>query len=148
MIDQEHVIKKIDSWVIILKEHGYRITAPRRVVLETLASSEYAITPIDIYDEGRKKIENLGLVTVYRTLEKMEELGLVLRVHQAENCQAFVAGVEGHEHILICENCGKVVYFKGDEFDQLAKRVAEQTKFLIKDHWLQYFGLCEDCQNL
>ena len=148
MIEQSRVQKNIQRWISVLKENGYRITTPRKAVLEVIAESEYAITPVDIFDQGRNKIENLGLVTVYRTLEKMEELGLVLRVHQTENCQAFVAGVDGHEHILICENCGRIAYFEGDELESLTKRVAKETDFLIKDHWLQFFGLCKECQKL
>ncbi len=148
MIEQSRIQKNIQRWISVLKENGYRITTPRKAVLEVIAESEYAITPVDIFDQGRNKIENLGLVTVYRTLEKMEELGLVLRVHQTENCQAFVAGVDGHEHILICENCGRIAYFEGDELESLTKRVAKETDFLIKDHWLQFFGLCKECQKL
>ncbi len=148
MIEQSRIQKNIERWISVLKENGYRITTPRKAVLEVIAESEYAITPVDIFDQGRNKIENLGLVTVYRTLEKMEELGLVLRVHQTENCQAFVAGVDGHEHILICENCGRIAYFEGDELESLTKRVAKETDFLIKDHWLQFFGLCKECQKL
>jgi Fe2+ or Zn2+ uptake regulation protein len=148
MVAQNRIEKNIQRWINVLKEHGYRITAPRKAVLEVIAESEFAITPVDIFDQGRQKIENLGLVTVYRTLEKMEELNLVLRVHQTENCQAFVAGVDGHEHILICENCGRVAYFEGDELESLTKRVAKESEFLIKDHWLQFFGLCKKCQKL
>jgi Fe2+ or Zn2+ uptake regulation protein len=148
MIEQSRIQKNIERWISVLKENGYRITTPRKAVLEVIAESEYAITPVDIFDQGRNKIENLGLVTVYRTLEKMEELGLVLRVHQTENCQAFVAGVDGHEHILICENCGRIDYFEGVELESLTKRVAKETDFLIKDHWLQFFGLCKECQKL
>ena len=77
MIEQSRIQKNIQRWISVLKENGYRITTPRKAVLEVIAESEYAITPVDIFDQGRNKIENLGLVTVYRTLEKMEELGLV-----------------------------------------------------------------------
>lgn len=74
MIAENRIEKNIQRWIDALKEHGYRITAPRKAVLEVIAESEFAITPVDIFDQGRQKIENLGLVTVYRTLEKMEEL--------------------------------------------------------------------------
>ncbi len=55
----------------------------------------------------------MGLVTVYRTVEKLEELGLVQRVHQPSGCQSFIAAAVGHQHLLICQSCGKVVFFDG-----------------------------------
>ena len=55
MVEQERINTKVNLWVTTLKENGYRITMPRRVVLESIASSEYAITPIEIYEKSRKR---------------------------------------------------------------------------------------------
>ena len=64
-------------WLVQLNEQGYRLTGARRAVVEIMAQSRHAITPIEIYDEARAAHPALGLVTVYRTLEALEEQGLI-----------------------------------------------------------------------
>ncbi len=88
-------------------------------------------------------------MTVYRTIEKLEELELVQRVHQPSGCQAFVAACKGHQHLLICQQCGRVEFFSGDSerMEPLIAAVGRVSGFQIEDHWLQLFGQCESCQG-
>jgi Fe2+ or Zn2+ uptake regulation protein len=88
----------------------------------------------------------LGLVSVYRTLEKLEELRLVQRVHQPQGCQAFIAAGEGHQHFLLCQRCGRVTFFEGDDLEKLIGKISNKTGYQIREHWLQLFGLCENCK--
>lgn len=134
-------------WLEQLQNEGYRLTAPRQAVVEIIANSPYLLDPQDIYDQARQVYPRLGLVTVYRTLEKLEELGLVQRVHHPDGCQAFIAATRGHQHLLICERCSRVQYFSGDgeRMDQLMDSVAEESGYRIREHWLQLFGLCAEC---
>ncbi len=136
---------RIPVWEDALRQHGYRLTAPRQAVVEIVAESGRALNPTEIYDRARVAYPRLGLVTVYRTLEKLEELHLVQRVHRPDNCQAFIAGVEGHQHLLICQNCGRVQYFSGDQLEALIQRVEADTGYQVHDHWLQLFGKCGEC---
>jgi Fur family transcriptional regulator, ferric uptake regulator len=123
------------------------MSAPLQVVVDVIASSPRVLSPIQVFDRARQKNAKIGLVTVYRTLEKLEEIGLIQRVHQPSGCQAFIAANIGHQHILICENCGLVEYFSGDRLDNLISDVASETGYRISGHWLQLFGLCIKCQN-
>jgi Fe2+ or Zn2+ uptake regulation protein len=135
-----------DTWLEQLHDNGYRITAARRAVVDTVYGSSHALTPIEVYDSARKKYRALGLVTVYRTLEKLEELHLIQRVHQPQGCQAFIASGIGHQHLLLCKNCGDVAFFEGDDLDALTASIAKKTGYQIQEHWLQLFGLCANCQ--
>ena len=135
-----------EFWLTQLHENGYRLTEARRSVVETVAASMRAITPIEVYDSARKRYPALGLVSVYRTLEKLEELHLVQRVHQPEGCQAFISVGEGHQHLLLCQLCGQVTFFEGDNLEALMGSVASRTGYQIREHWLQLFGLCPTCQ--
>ena len=65
-----------DEWLARLEANGYRLTAPRRAVVETIAASQLLLTPLDVYDQTRPRYPGLGLVTVYRTIDKLEEMGL------------------------------------------------------------------------
>jgi Fe2+ or Zn2+ uptake regulation protein len=135
-----------ELWLIQLHENGYRLTEARRAVVETIAASRQAITPVEVYDAARQRYPALGLVSVYRTLEKLEELHLVQRVHQPEGCQAFVAASEGHQHLLLCRQCGRVSFFEGDDLDNLIGAISRKSGYQINEHWLQLFGLCENCK--
>jgi len=136
-----------DEWLAQLQAGGYRITTPLRVLVELLVNTTRALDPVNLYDLGRREYPKMGLVTVYRTLEKLEELGLITRVHQANGCHAYLRAANGHEHILLCTRCGRVEYFAGDDLSALMERVAQQSGFIIQEHWLQLHGLCAGCQS-
>jgi Fur family transcriptional regulator, ferric uptake regulator len=135
-----------EFWLAELKENGYRLTEARRAVVDVIQKSNHALTPVQVFDTARKKYAALGLVTVYRTLEKLEELQLIQRVHQPEGCQAFVAASNEHEHLLLCQNCGQITFFAGDDLDALIATISKKTGYQIRDHWLQLFGLCQACK--
>lgn len=135
-----------ETWLKALQEHGYRLTDARRAVVEIVALAWRALTPLEVFDQARAKYPDLGLVTVYRTLEKLEELHLIQRVHQPEGCQAFITASQGHQHLLLCQNCGQVMFFEGDDLDTLLASIAAKTGYAIREHWLQLFGLCRNCQ--
>jgi Fur family ferric uptake transcriptional regulator len=135
-----------DIWLTQLQENGYRLTEARRVIVETIQKSTHALTPMEVFDMARKKYRALGLVSVYRTLEKLEELHLVQRVHQPQGCQAFISACHGHEHLLLCQSCGQVTFFEGDDLDAFIKSISKKTGYQIREHWLQLFGLCQACQ--
>jgi len=136
----------VKNWLTQLQDNGYRLTGARRAVVEIVAASHRALTPVEVYDAAREQYPALGLVSVYRTLEKLEELGLIQRVHQPQGCQAFVTAGKGHQHLLLCKKCGRTTLFEGDDLEQFIKSVAHKTGYRVTEHWLQLFGLCEDCK--
>jgi len=136
-----------DLWLSQLKDNGYRLTDARKAVVEIVAATSHALTPVEVFDRARASSPGLGLVTVYRTLEKLEELGLIQRVHQTHGCQAFIARGNGHEHLLLCTKCGLTVRFSGDELDPLIHSISHKTGFKVEEHWLQLFGLCDKCKK-
>lgn len=135
-----------NTWFKTLRQHGYRLTAPRRAVVEVVVETRQYLNPSEIYNLAQARYARLGLVTVYRTLEKLEELGLVQRVHRPDHCQAFVAEISGHKHLLLCEHCGGVEYFEGDDLEDLINTVEDDSGYKINSHWLQFFGTCQECR--
>ncbi len=135
------------SWLEKLQQNGYRLIGSRRTVVEIIASSERVLSPLEVYDLARKQHPGIGLVTVYRTLEKLEELGLIQRVHQPQGCQSFIAAFHGHQHLILCSQCGKVQFFGGDNLEPLFHAIGQETGYQIQDHWLQLFGLCDECRS-
>ena len=134
------------AWLDRLQSSGYRLTGSLRAVVQVVAEHPYALDPTQIFIFARQAAPHLGLVTVYRTLEKLEEIGLVQRVHQPDGCHAYVAAAGGHQHLLICRRCSRAEYFSGDDLSSLFVKVGRERGFLIQDHWLQLYGLCSRCQ--
>lgn len=137
---------KSESWIASLQQSGYRITPARRAVAEILAESRKALDAQSIFDQARVLHPELGLMTVYRTLEKLEELGLAQRVHQPGGCHTYVSAPQGHQHLLLCTGCNCVEYFSGDDLDEWFHQIGATNQYQITDHWLQLFGLCRSCR--
>jgi len=135
-----------ERWLERLQASGYRLTTPLKIIVDILTDSPRALDALQLFDLGRQKYPRMGLVTVYRALDKLEELGLVQRVHREEGCHAYLRAAEGHEHLLLCTRCGRGVFFAGDDLTLLFEKVARQSGYRIEEHWLQLYGLCENCQ--
>ena len=136
----------LEEWFDRLEDSGYRLTKPLKAVAEVMVNNRRALSPVEIYDLGRKLYPKLGLVTVYRTLEKLEQEKLVQRVHQAGGCNGYIAAPSGHQHLLLCQGCGRIEYFQGIDLTALVSRVEAKSHYSIQDHWLQLVGLCTTCQ--
>ncbi len=134
------------AWLQRINQDGSRLTRPRRAVVAVMAAAQRALSPLEVYDLARAHYPRLGLSTVYRTLERLVALDLIQRVHGPDGCHAYVAATAGHQHVLLCEGCGRTAYFDGDNLDGLMQQVADRSGFQVHDHWLQFFGLCADCQ--
>ena len=116
-------MERIEQWVKVLQENGCRITAARRAILRVISESPRALQPAEIYELSRALNSRIGLVTVYRTLDRLEELGLVQRVHREDGCHMLMPAANGHEHYLVCTTCGRTILFQGDDLEELFTRV-------------------------
>jgi Fur family transcriptional regulator, ferric uptake regulator len=136
----------LENWKIALHQQGYRVTQPRLQVMEILASSETPLTPQDIYQRSLEMDSPPGIASVYRTLEMMDELGLIQQIHQPGGCHAIWPALEGHQHLLICTRCGQMRIVDGNEdISAYLRDIEQQTGYQVDEHWLQLFGVCQDC---
>lgn len=136
-----------NQWMEAMQQNGFRQTKSRRVIVETILNTPHGMEPLEIYERGHQAYRSLGMVTVYRTLDTLAQLGLIERVHLPHGCNLYIRATVGHQHVLVCKDCGKVSYFEGDDLSGLIERVEHQSAYAISDHWLQLFGLCPDCQT-
>jgi Fur family ferric uptake transcriptional regulator len=131
----------------ILREHGYKLTPQRHAVLKVIAASHDHLTPEAIYEKAHLKNPDIGLVTIYRTLDLLGELNLVCRVHAPDGCRSYMMRrPTDHHHHLICSGCGRVVDFTGCALADLEQRLSQETSFDINGHLLEFYGLCPDCR--
>ncbi|MFC1964451.1 Fur family transcriptional regulator [Chloroflexota bacterium] len=132
----------------ILRQHGYKLTPQRRAVLSVIALSHEHLTPAAIYKKVRQEHPNIGLVTVYRTLEVLTRLELICEVHAGGNCRSYLMSrPTEHHHHLICSECGTVVDFTDCDLRELEQRLSNETDFKIEGHLLEFVGQCQNCRN-
>jgi len=130
-----------------LNEEGMRMTRPRQVVLSILENATVPLSPQTIHQQSLEAHQEIGLVSVYRTLDVLMDLALVRKVHSPDGCHGFVMASPGHHHHLVCRECDRAVEFSGGEdLSSLMVRVQKETGFTIDGHMLQLFGLCPECQ--
>lgn len=133
--------------VATLRQHGYKLTPQRRVVIAAIASTKEHLTPTAIYEKLHPDHPNIGLVTIYRTLEILAELGLICELHAGGSCHSYTTSAPSHHHHLICSGCGKVVDFGGYDLSEMEQNLTKETGFRIADHLLEFIGLCQTCQK-
>jgi Fur family ferric uptake transcriptional regulator len=129
-----------------LGQAGYRITRPRQAVIQVVLEAEGHSSPAQVQAEARHYCPTIGLVTVYRTLEILAEMGFVRRIHTDNGCHDYVVTSHGHLHHLVCRQCGAAVEVEGCDLSAFLSKVSRETGYRIEDHLLELSGLCANCQ--
>lgn len=132
------------DWRETLRERGYRLTPQRELILNAVDALGHA-TPDEVLVEVRKHSDAVNVSTVYRTLEVLEELGLVRHAHLSDRAPTYHS-VRDHEHFhLVCRNCHKVISVDPDVIKPLLARLDADYSFTVDVGHLTVFGTCEDC---
>lgn len=134
-----------------LADSDYRLTPQRQAILQVLVDNrEGHLSADDVYMKAKEKHPDVGLATVYRTLELFEKLGIVYRLDYGDGQARYEYndGVEEHyHHHLICLSCGRIQEFNYDLLDDIEKIISSKTNFKIVDHCLRIFGYCAECSS-
>ena len=131
-----------------LRRHGYKITPQRRSIISAIAYSHEHLTPAAIYERVHQENPSIGLVTIYRTLEVLEELDLICEMHAGGSCRSYLMRRPSeHHHHIICSDCGRVIDFLDCDLGDLEKRLARETGYKINGHLLEFLGQCYQCSK-
>lgn len=110
-------------------------------VLQTLKRS---ISAQDLYIELRNRKQDMGLATVYRSLEALKLQGEV-QVRTLANGEAVYSSIESDRHHLTCVNCGSSVPIDRCPVHDLEQQLEKSHTFKVYYHTLEFFGLCQKC---
>lgn len=133
------------DWRETLRGKGYRLTPQRELILGAVDALGHA-TPDEVLGEVRKHSTALNQSTVYRTLEVLEELGLVRHAHLSDRAPTYHS-VREHEHFhLVCRNCQRVISVDPTVLAPLLGDLREQFGFEADVGHLTVFGTCTDCE--
>lgn len=131
-------------WQERLRAQGYRLTPQRQLVLEAVRRLGHA-TPDDIAAEVRKTASALNISTVYRTLELLEELGLVTHTHLGHGAPTWHAAEEADHLHLVCRSCGRVTEVSPELLTGVVERLAADEGFAVDVEHVAVFGRCREC---
>jgi Fur family ferric uptake transcriptional regulator len=130
----------------IVHAHGFRLTPQRQVILEAVSEAGKHTDVDDIYVRVRKRSKAISLPTVYRTLDFLCDLRLVVAIHVGRKTLYELAGDQPHHH-MICRNCGNVEKLAHAEVQPLFSRVELKHGFSVDMDHLGLFGLCAKCKQ-
>jgi Fur family ferric uptake transcriptional regulator len=132
------------SLAAVLRSRGQRLTAQRQLVLEAVYELGHA-TPDQVHAKVSATAAGVNITTVYRTLELLEELGLVTHAHLSHGAPTFHA-VGGDQHVhLVCRSCGAVSEVSPDVLSELSATLGAEHGFRIDIGHVALFGLCGGC---
>lgn len=137
--------------------HGFRCTFPRQLILDVFYNSTKHLSAEDVYLMIHKTHPEIGLTTVYRTIEILNKLGIIEKLDVGDGRARFELShslcKKGHHHHLVCTGCGIIIDY--DDFmkeeTELVKKIENHLKekhnFTISGHMLQFYGLCPKCKE-
>lgn len=130
-----------------LKEAGYRRGGARDAVVRTLGGQHCAVSARDVEDALRSEDRRVGLASVYRALEQLDELGLVNRVEVGDGITRYEPRHPGgeHHHHLVCRRCGAVEPFEDAGLERAIHRLADSVEFDVDAHDVVLQGICPRC---
>lgn len=137
----------------LLREKGLKVTSQRLMVLNILSAHGDEHLPVEeIYDLAKEESPEIGLATIYRTVQVLLELHVIEKVTFDDGFARYELNGEetgsGHRHHhAICTQCGKVYSLETDLLDTLEKQVFESLGFEVTDHEVKLYGLCSACRR-
>jgi Fur family ferric uptake transcriptional regulator len=137
-------VSAADDWQAQLRARGYRLTPQRQLVLEAVGRLGHA-TPDDIAAAVRETASGVNISTVYRTLELLEELGLVQHTHLGHGSPTYsIAASDDHVH-LVCRDCGGIAEADTAVLEEVVRRLSAEHGFVADVGHFAIFGRCRQC---
>ncbi len=143
---------KKDLFKKMLKEKGLKLTGQRLLVLETMAEhpGEH-LTAEEIFDLARRNYPEIGLATIYRTLQVLVELNVVDKISFDDGFARYelieeLDSERHHHHHAICIGCKTVISLEEDLLEALEQELMENLGFAVTDHEVKLYGYCKECR--
>ena len=140
----------------IFSERGYRLTTPRKAILNTLIDSKEHPSVEEVYFDIVKDYPSIGITTVYRTFDLLVTWGVVHKFDFGEGKARYelVDNIEGsgHHHIICCK-CKKIInssnLFDNEDIimSKLRKKLSKKYAFSIRNYIIEFHGICRECNN-
>jgi Fur family transcriptional regulator, ferric uptake regulator len=132
-----------------LEREGYRLSGPRSAVVETLDDLGCSVTAKEIAERLHDQGQDIGVASIYRTLELLDKLRLTRRVDAAEGIARYepLNPSGQHHHHIVCDSCGQVTAFEDPELERAIDRLAGRVDYAIDGHDVTLRGECPACRT-
>jgi Fur family transcriptional regulator, ferric uptake regulator len=135
-----------DSLAQVLRERGLRLTAQRQLVLEAVYDLGHA-TPDQVHAKVAETAAGVNISTVYRTLELLEDVGLVTHTHLSHGAPTYHAAQSAQHVHLVCRGCGRIQEVPPAVLDSAAAALRRQYGFQVDVGHVSFFGQCAECAS-
>ena len=135
-----------DSVLELLKGRGLRMTPQRRAIIAEIMGAEGHISPSSVARRVRERVPGVNASTIYRTLDLLEDLGVVSHAHLESGPEYHRQAESRHVH-LTCSRCGAQESLSVDEAASLKRLIARHHGFQPDLTHFAISGLCARCQR-
>jgi len=143
--------KTFESICNLLRNHSYKVTHQRQTILQTFMEHvDRHLSAEEVYMLVKHRDPEIGLATVYRTLDILAEIGVLLKNDFGDGRSRYEFSrkdEQHHHHHLICLHCGNVSEFDDDLLESLEAVISKRTQFKVIDHDLKFYGYCNQCEE-
>ena len=139
----------LDDLKEVLKNKGMKYTEQRAIILKILLNLDDHLSAEELLEVVKQKYpnQNIGIATVYRTLNFLEEVDLISSISFGKDGKKYESNDTQHHDHIICTSCGKIVEFFDEEIEKRQDNIAKLNGFKITNHDMQIYGLCDKCQK-
>ena len=144
MHDHLHDVRTVDDVLTLVREHGGRVTNSRRLLAEALFDGPGHRTAEELAATVQSHAPDVALSTVYRNLDELEKLGVVVHSHLGHGPATYHLAAGAHCH-FVCQDCGAAVEAPDELFRGLARMTKATLGFSIDPHHFAMLGRCASC---
>lgn len=137
----------IDDVILALRRQGSRLSTPRRLVLEALFAARRPVSAEYIAGGSGGERAALELSSVYRSLERLEELGVVTHMHLGHGPGLYALTGRGRQEHLVCERCGTVTTAEPERLDGVRSLIRREFGYEASFAHFPVVGLCPACAD-
>jgi Fur family transcriptional regulator, ferric uptake regulator len=145
VVSQSGDATTVEGVLDMVRQQGGRVTSSRRLLLRALFDAQGHRTAEDLAAEVQQQAPDIHLSTIYRNLEELERLGVIVHAHLGHGPATYHLAASAHGH-FVCEECGTMIEAPDALFAGLAKSAKTQFGFTIDPHHFAMLGRCANCQ--
>lgn len=127
---------------------GFKNSIQKDYILKILYFSDEHLSAEQIVNIAKTLYKiDMGIATVYRTVKFFESMNIVNSLDVGDGTKRYELNISIHHDHMICTSCNKIIEFTDDLIESQQIKVAKDNNFILKDHIMTIYGICEDCQN-
>ena len=139
----------LEKFENILSAHNYKLTDQRKDILKIfIKNNQKHFNAEELFQEVKKINPDVGLATIYRSLELFCELDIIHQLDFDNSYKRYELNLQkNHHHHLICIECGKIMEFNDKVLEQFENNIEETYNFNVINHRIKFYGYCQDCSD-